>query len=111
MKKIGIMSVLRTLFVNLLLFALLIGCQTKDSSTEEAPEESPAPIEQEPRAFSEGALPEEDTKRILSTEYTGTSYSPYAARDFPSSPLWGETHLHTALSIDAGGFGNRLGVR
>ena len=40
----------------------------------------------------------------------GTPYSPYADRDFPERPLWGDSHLHTALSMDAGGFGNRLGL-
>ncbi len=36
-------------------------------------------------------------------------YSPYAGRTFPDRPLWGDTHLHTNLSMDAGLFGNRLG--
>jgi hypothetical protein len=36
-------------------------------------------------------------------------YSPYAGRDFPPRPLFGDTHLHTAMSFDAGFFGNRLG--
>ena len=36
-------------------------------------------------------------------------YSPYARRTFPNRPLWGDTHLHTNLSMDAGLFGNRLG--
>jgi len=40
----------------------------------------------------------------------GTPYSPYANRTFPERPLWGDSHLHTALSMDAGGFGNRLGL-
>ena len=35
-------------------------------------------------------------------------FSPYANRTFPSRPLWGETHLHTGLSLDAGAFGNTL---
>ena len=29
------------------------------------------------------------------------SYSPYAGRNFSTRPLWGDTHLHTALSLDA----------
>jgi hypothetical protein len=29
------------------------------------------------------------------------SYSPYAGRNMPTRPLWGDTHLHTALSLDA----------
>ena len=48
--------------------------------------------------------------RILSPAYTGTTYSPYAGRDFPSTVLWGDTHLHTDMSMDAGAFGNRLGL-
>jgi hypothetical protein len=36
------------------------------------------------------------------------TYSPYAERDFPDRPLWGDTHLHTAVSFDAGAFGVRL---
>ncbi|MGX9352575.1 DUF3604 domain-containing protein [Shimia sp. W99] len=40
----------------------------------------------------------------------GKPYSPYAERKFPERPLWGDNHLHTALSMDAGGFGNRLGL-
>lgn len=40
----------------------------------------------------------------------GKPYSPYADRSFPERPLWGDSHLHTALSMDAGGFGNRLGL-
>ena len=38
-------------------------------------------------------------------------YSPYAGRDFPSRPYFGDTHLHTAYSMDAGAFGARLGPR
>ena len=29
-------------------------------------------------------------------------FSPYAGRDFPTRVLWGDTHLHTAVSVDAG---------
>jgi hypothetical protein len=47
---------------------------------------------------------------VLSKAYTGESYSPYAGRAFPSWPLWGDTHLHTDISMDAGAFGNRLGL-
>ncbi len=35
-------------------------------------------------------------------------YSPYADRNFPNRPLFGDTHLHTAISVDAGAFGARL---
>ena len=35
-------------------------------------------------------------------------YSPYAGRNFPTQVYWGDTHLHTGLSGDAFGFGNKL---
>lgn len=35
-------------------------------------------------------------------------FSPYANRTIPERPLWGDTHLHTGLSLDAGAFGNTL---
>jgi Protein of unknown function (DUF3604) len=38
-------------------------------------------------------------------------YSPYAGRNFPSRPLFGDTHLHTSLSMDAGASGTRLTPR
>jgi len=38
-------------------------------------------------------------------------YSPYAGRNFPTRPLFGDTHLHTSFSMDAGAFGARLGPR
>ncbi len=38
------------------------------------------------------------------------SYSPYAGRNFPATVYWGDTHLHTDISMDAGAFGNRLGL-
>ena len=41
--------------------------------------------------------------------YPGSAYSPWAQRSFPSQVFWGETHLHTGLSLDAGLFGNILG--
>lgn len=35
-------------------------------------------------------------------------YSPWAGRNFPTRPLFGDTHLHTTFSFDAGAFGARL---
>jgi hypothetical protein len=49
-------------------------------------------------------------REMLSRAYTGKVYSPYAKRDFPSNVYFGDTHLHTDISMDAGAFGNRLGL-
>jgi hypothetical protein len=39
------------------------------------------------------------------------AYSPYAGRNFPTRPFFGDTHTHTSFSMDAGAFGARLGPR
>jgi hypothetical protein len=59
--------------------------------------------------------PPPDGARVLSDAYPGTSYSPYATVDVDGSAmasrvLFGDTHLHTAMSMDAGAFGDRLGI-
>jgi uncharacterized protein DUF3604 len=38
-------------------------------------------------------------------------YSPYVGRNYPTRPLFGDTHLHTSFSMDAGAFGARLTPR
>jgi len=38
-------------------------------------------------------------------------YSRYAGRDFPTRPFFGDTHLHTSFSMDAGAFGARIDPR
>ena len=35
-------------------------------------------------------------------------FSPYAGRNFATEVYWGDTHLHTGMSFDAGSFGARL---
>jgi hypothetical protein len=61
-------------------------------------------------ALAGGLPPPVDAEATLSKAYTGKSYSPYAGRGFATIPLWGDTHLHTEVSFDAGAFGNRLGL-
>ena len=61
-------------------------------------------------ATSGGLFAQEWTpnREQLVDAYPAPAYSPYAGRTFPERPLWGDTHLHTGQSLDAGGFGARL---
>ncbi|MGE3529003.1 MAG: DUF3604 domain-containing protein [Methyloceanibacter sp.] len=35
-------------------------------------------------------------------DIAGPQFSPYVGRNFPTKVFWGDTHLHTAVSVDAG---------
>ena len=39
------------------------------------------------------------------------AYSPYVGRNFPNRPFFGDTHLHTSFSMDAGAVGAQLTPR
>ncbi len=41
--------------------------------------------------------------------FNQAGYSPYAGRNYPTRPLWGEQHLHTSWSPDAIAAGTRVG--
>ncbi len=43
--------------------------------------------------------------------FKAPAYSPYAGRNFPTELLWGDTHLHTNLSLDARAAGVILSPR
>jgi len=49
-----------------------------------------------------------DKAMLEKVHSTKPLYSPYAGRNFPTRPFFGDTHLHTAFSMDAGAFGARL---
>jgi Protein of unknown function (DUF3604) len=55
-----------------------------------------------------GTLTPEMAAKVHATK---PNYSPYAGRNFPTRPLFGDTHLHTGASFDAGAFGARLTPR
>ncbi len=48
------------------------------------------------------------TEESVEGTFPDQPFSPYANRTLPERPLWGDTHLHTGLSLDAGAFGNTL---
>jgi len=52
-----------------------------------------------------GSLNKATAERVFAAK---PPYSPYAKRNFPTRPFFGDTHLHTAFSMDAGAFGARL---
>jgi len=43
------------------------------------------------------AITKEDVAHLSQAQF-----SPYAGRNYPTRVLWGDTHLHTAISVDAG---------
>ena len=49
------------------------------------------------------------SKEALEKAQAKHPYSPYAGGAVPNRVFWGDTHLHTSFSMDAGAFGNRLG--
>ena len=52
-----------------------------------------------------------DHEKLEKAHPAKPSYSPYAGRNFPTRPFFGDTHLHTSFSMDAGAFGCRLSPR
>ena len=61
---------------------------------------------QEQGASDVGTLTKQAADKLFPTK---RPYSPYAGRNFPTRPFFGDTHLHTSFSMDAGAFGARLG--
>ncbi len=62
-----------------------------------------------PLSAQDAGVPDaEKTGKVFPTR---PDYSPYAGRQFPVQPFFGDTHLHTSFSMDAGAFGARLPPR
>ena len=55
--------------------------------------------------FAQMPPPTEEAAHAFKKQLT---FSPYAGRNFPTQVFWGDTHLHTSQSMDAGSFGARL---
>jgi len=53
-----------------------------------------------------GTIDKEEASKVFPSK---PPYSPYAGRNFPTRPFFGDTHVHTDISVDAGAFGCRLG--
>jgi hypothetical protein len=67
---------------------------------------SVAAIIQATPVFAQDPMPPSETlERAFPSQ---KHYSPYAGRNFPTQVFWGDTHLHTGMSMDAGAFGARL---
>jgi len=49
-----------------------------------------------------------DKATLEKVHATKPAYSPYVGRNYPTRPYFGDQHLHTAASMDAGAFGCRL---
>jgi hypothetical protein len=67
-----------------------------------------SPVLAEDAATDIGTLDKASAEKVYPAQ---RPYSPYAGRKFPTRPLFGDTHLHTSASFDAGAFGARLGPR
>lgn len=52
---------------------------------------------------------EGEVQNVLNEQLSAQAMSYSATRVFPDQLLWGDTHLHTKFSFDAGMVGNRLG--
>jgi hypothetical protein len=56
--------------------------------------------------YPEGTVDKKALEKILPDK---PPYSPYADLKIPTRPLFGDTHVHTSYSLDAGAAGARLG--
>ena len=61
--------------------------------------------------ITDGCVGTADQETLQKVFPTKPPYSPYAGRNFPTLPFFGDTHLHTSFSMDAGAFGARLTPR
>jgi hypothetical protein len=48
-------------------------------------------------------------RETVAKAFKPPGFSPYAGRNYPTRVYWGDTHLHTSMSLDARAGGNTLG--
>ncbi len=73
---------------------------------------SPARAESAPGSGSaQSDIGTADPDQLAKLHPAKPPYSPYAGRNYPTRPYFGDTHLHTSFSMDAGAFGARLTPR
>ncbi|MEH6589049.1 MAG: DUF3604 domain-containing protein [Halioglobus sp.] len=58
--------------------------------------------------FASAQAPSPGSESLQDAWPAQTQFSPYAGHNFPTAVYWGDTHLHTSMSFDAGAFGARL---
>src|SRR6185437_13172085 len=114
--KEGVMPMRQLIVIGTVLFA--VACGGPQSAP--GPQAPPATTAAEPStAVQLGGPPTgagtttADTGEIKpadpTTFYKKPGYSPYAGRNYPERPYFGDEHVHTAWSVDAGGSGATLG--
>jgi hypothetical protein len=59
-------------------------------------------------AWAAGPADDEGATKVDVARITQPQFSPYAGRNYPTRVFFGDTHLHTAISVDAGTM-NRVG--
>jgi hypothetical protein len=88
MRKVSLVSAALT--------GVLVACESPPAEAQDA--------QDAPATTDVGTLGKDQADRAFGKR----PYSPYAGRSYPTRPLFGDTHLHTGFSMDAGAFGCRL---
>lgn len=91
------MKNLKSMPLLLAVMALSFSCKEKAASTVE---ETPNPVAESEAGLAQDAPPP-GTEKV--------EYSPFPLQDFPNNVYFGDTHLHTSWSTDAGMVGNIRG--
>jgi hypothetical protein len=90
---------------------VVAGCGRPSTPPAAAPEAGAPPVQLGPPASGTGTA-SADVGEIQpvdpATFHKEPGYSPYAGRNYPERPYFGDQHLHTAWSVDAGGTGTSL---